>query len=663
MSGNDDLELERRNHHPPHSGRNPIPTVQGYREEKEHQRDNINAANGYQEPGKAQHWKDAARSYWDLKQSEDAHAQNQTGLDAYGNHASAQGDVRQEGISPEDQSVRKDRPGMGQKQDTTQLEHASDPKEHRKQLKHRGGKYAERDVTDPITHLPVTIRDLTDKELKESEDMYSRQDTEHLDFAESMQASNEIHQGMQKVFPPPSYAAAQAEFANVHKRATMVGMVALLIIAWITLSIVFSIWHASDPNRWRITRLLSVAVPGLLGAGLAAGVVWLTQQWAEGKTKSVWDEQVWEADRHRGRAMAKEQDPESTQWLNMLLGSVWPLINPDLFVSLTDMLEDVMQASLPRMVRMVSIEDLGQGSEPIRIIGIKRLPKGAAAQSVSEDGQLKKGNNKCQDLDKTKTTDNTHDAEEDADADANNRPAATNDNKDDGDGQDSAVAEGMEAEEGDFYNVEIAFAYHSTHSRRARERAKNIHLYMAFYLPGGVKVPVWVELRGLVGTMRARLQLIPDPPFINLCTMTFLGQPKVNLSCVPLVKTGLNIMDLPLISNFVQSAVDAGLSQYVAPRSLTLDIKDLISGDDFKKDVIARGILRIKIKRAYDFKKGDTKIPLVSEGLSDAYVSVGFAKFGKPLWSTRVIVDEMHPYWEEVVHVPIGPEELDADER
>ena len=56
---------------------------------------------------------------------------------------------------------------------------------------------------------------------------------------------------------------------------------------------------------------------------------------------------------------------------------------------------------------------------------------------------------------------------------------------------------------------------------------------------------VWVELRGMVGTMRMRLQLCPDPPFVDLCTLTLLGQPKVDLSCVPLTRKGLNIMDLP----------------------------------------------------------------------------------------------------------------------
>ena len=162
--------------------------------------------------------------------------------------------------------------------------------------------------------------------------------------------------------------------------------------------------------------------------------------------------------------------------------------------------------------------------------------------------------------------------------------------------------------------------------------------------------------------MRMRMQLTPDPPFIALTTITFLGQPKVDMSCTPLVKKGLNIMDVPLISNFVQSAVDAAMNQYVAPKSLTLDLKAMLAGDDFKHDTSARGVLVVKIHRAFDFTASDTSIPLISDGSSDPYVSVGWAKFGKPVFSTRVLVDDMEPYWEEETFLTVGPEELDAEE-
>lgn len=122
-------------------------------------------------------------------------------------------------------------------------------------------------------------------------------------------------------------------------------------------------------------------------------------------------------------------------------------------------------------------------------------------------------------------------------------------------------------------------------------------------------------------------------------------------------------MDLPLISNFVQSAVDAAVAEYVAPKSLTLDLKDMLAGEDFKKDPTARGVVVVTIKRAFDFKQGDAAIPLVREGSADPYVTVGWAKFAKPLWSTRVILAEMEPHWEETAFILVTPDELNVDER
>jgi Ca2+-dependent lipid-binding protein len=122
-------------------------------------------------------------------------------------------------------------------------------------------------------------------------------------------------------------------------------------------------------------------------------------------------------------------------------------------------------------------------------------------------------------------------------------------------------------------------------------------------------------------------------------------------------------MDLPLISNFVQSSVDAAMAEYVAPKSLTLDLKDMLVGDDFKKDTTTRGVIITTIKRAFDFKEGDAGVAMIKAGSADPYVSVGWAKFGKPVWSTRVILSEMEPHWEETAYILVTPEELNVDER
>jgi len=105
------------------------------------------------------------------------------------------------------------------------------------------------------------------------------------------------------------------------------------------------------------------------------------------------------------------------------------------------------------------------------------------------------------------------------------------------------------------------------------------------------------------------------------------------------------------------------MAEYVAPKSLTLDLKDMLVGDDFKKDTNARGILVIRIRRAFDFKEGDISMGPLKSGSADGYVSVGWAKFGKPVWSTRVILSEMEPYWDETAFICVTSQELNVNER
>jgi Ca2+-dependent lipid-binding protein len=68
-------------------------------------------------------------------------------------------------------------------------------------------------------------------------------------------------------------------------------------------------------------------------------------------------------------------------------------------------------------------------------------------------------------------------------------------------------------------NLEIAFAYR-TPPKRGMSRTKNAHLLVHFYAGlrnfAAVPVPVWVELREAIGTVRARLQVIQEPPFIKV---------------------------------------------------------------------------------------------------------------------------------------------------
>ena len=586
-----------------------------------------------------------------------------------------------EGGAKDNEQNESDQQGTGTfLEDTSQaIDNALDPRQKRKKTKHMSRDHTAREVTDPITHLPVMVHDSTDKELKsvpENEPPPGLESRTATGFSgktkNDVQLQKETdqqqggHRAMEKLFPPPDFDIVKEEMANIYGVAITVGLASVLLVSLLLLVGTQILTSSSNLGRSWLGLLVSSSL--LLVSGLVAGgcIIYVVRGWLKSRINSVWDDQLWEAARKQEVSTTESPTPESVQWLNSLLSSVWGLINPDLFASLVDTLEDVMQASLPKLVRMISVEDLGQGSEAIRILGIRWLPTGAAAQNISKNGKVKSG--KSQNSDRKVSGEGQIDEENKDDGDndglegTEGQISREDEHKETGD--DENVAEGMEAEEGDFVNVEVAFSYRaSTTGSTLTDKSKNAHLYLGFFLPGSIKFPVWVELRGIVGTMRMRLQLCPDPPFFALCTLTLLGQPKADISCVPLTKKGLNIMDLPLISSFVQSSIDAALAEYVAPKSLTLDLKDMLVGDDFKKDTSTRGVIVVRIKRGRDFKEGDAGMLGLKQGSSDAYVAVGWAKFGKPVWSTRVVTDAMDPVWEETAFILVGLEELNAGER
>ncbi|MCJ1245145.1 hypothetical protein MMC30_002346 [Trapelia coarctata] len=657
MSDHDNFDTNagRRAATAPYTSHHPVPNIQKYEEQLQHRKE---LENGDSSSGTPEQSGDAPPYTSENRNAEEPAARDDgpREADTGGNNITEEGEQDGDKKSGSQESA----------------ETAQDPKQKRKNMKHRKADGGGRVVTDPVTHLPVTIHDSTEKELKNVPNNFPPAGSEPRSSTTAAKDQSQLrkekgeaereHKGMQKLFPPPEFQPVKEQMTNLYNRVVVIG---LSVSALASLAIFYASHLISGFGPRSYTNfIISTFVIPISGLALGGGFLWVLQGWLRSNVDGIWDDELWEASKAQEHELIDSPTPESTQWLNSILASVWPLINPDLFTSLADMLEDVMQASLPKMVRMISVDDLGQGSEAIRILGVRWLPTGAASKSVSVDGKVK--SNKNEDSDRKAPGEGEVQTDtKPKDSDQQNGHAK--DGKQDDqqqEGDDQNIAEGMEGEEGDFVNMEVAFAYRASSSgKELKKKVKNAHLLLAFYLPGGIKFPVWVELVGIVGTLRMRLQLCPDPPFFSLCTLTLLGQPKANLSCVPLTKHMLNIMDLPLISSFVQSAIDAALAEYVAPKSLTLDIKDMITGNDFKEDTLAHGVIMIRIKRATKFKEGDVSVVPFKKGSSDPYVSVGWAKFGKPLWSTRIIFADMEPVWDEMAFVLVGTEELNADER
>jgi len=494
MSGADDADQSARRYTAPYSPRHPIPTIGRYREEKERRQRKAGA--DVDEPSKTEQAKEAYRDY----RNRDDEGSPDGGTYEATNKNTGKSDDGQERL-PQEESDN----GAGTKggeddededvKDTSETVAESDPRARRKNLKKKGGTGgAEREVTDPVTHLPVTIHDFTRAELKKTPENESSSGTHHrtaTGLSNKSKSEDELHteqlegqesyDGMERLFPSPDYERARQELARIYNMALTAGMGLVLAI----MVLLFALERLFDLSG--IIRFGSVITSGLIllsGAGLGALVIGGLRGWTENKVSDVWTCELWESERQEGRKKANSQAPESTQWLNSFLSSVWPLVNPDLFASLADTLEDVMQASLPALVRMVSVEDIGQGSEAIRILGIRWLPTGAAARSVSGNGKLKSS-------EETKKENDRSVPGQGEVKQGDNESAGKNDNKEKGNGQEQdqeQVAEGMEAEEGDFVNLEVAFAYHARAERKSvRNRSKNAHLYLAFYLPSRIK--------------------------------------------------------------------------------------------------------------------------------------------------------------------------------
>ncbi|KAJ5089624.1 C2 membrane targeting protein [Penicillium argentinense] len=355
-----------------------------------------------------------------------------------------------------------------------------------------------------------------------------------------------------------------------------------------------------------------------LAACIASGVwLWVQQVIKSGK------EMEWSSEQLRGQTATANLLPESVEWMNSFLAVVWGLVNPDMLVPMADTIEDIMQASAPSVVENVRIAEIDQGNNPFRILSMRALP----------------------DEHVTDLKENIH-----------------KENVENKDPQEAAAAE----EGGSYYNMEASFAYHAKPSgSTASSKASNMHMQIVFYLGirglFGVPFPVFVELTELVGTVRLRLQMTPEPPFAKELTFSLVGIPHVKAGCVPMLRRGVNVLNLPLISNFVNYAIGTACAMFAAPKSMTMDLSMMLKGDDIHKDTLAIGVMWVRIHRAVGLSKQDRR---GSEGGgSDPYINLSFSKYGKPMYCTRVITDDLNPIWEETAALLVSPELIKANEN
>ncbi|KAK0211362.1 hypothetical protein DFS33DRAFT_1451012 [Desarmillaria ectypa] len=145
------------------------------------------------------------------------------------------------------------------------------------------------------------------------------------------------------------------------------------------------------------------------------------------------------------------------------------------------------------------------------------------------------------------------------------------------------IVKGLDADQsGDYVNYEVAFAYQTLPGRGSKLHSKSIHLVVEFfvgiydwlYIPA----PIWIQVEGIVGTVRLRIQFISEAPFVRNIIFTFRGVLAVEVSTIPTAKDLPNVLDLPLVLHFVTMAIAAGTAEFVAPKSMTLNMQGMLNG-------------------------------------------------------------------------------------
>lgn len=361
---------------------------------------------------------------------------------------------------------------------------------------------------------------------------------------------------------------------------------------------------------------------------------------------------------------------ESVEWLNKALATAWPLINADYFAPFIDLLEDSLMTQVPGVVHNVRVEDMDQGSIPLRVKSFRVLPsddaaflKGAVAQAHKDAGESTAEASSANQVDSE---------DDDADIDV-----------------------------GDFVNLEVTFTYRGAPAKKGLfhsatnsspgplnvsgpvaaddskdrqaddeddfDQLKDVpteRIHLLLYLSVGlqkiaaVDIPVWIEMVGIEGKARVRLQMTPVAPFVKHAAVTFVGAPKLEISAKPLgKKMVIDAMNLPLMSSYVLHAVEDVIKGFIAPLSYTIDVAGLLGSGDGPQDVYSLGVICFVLHQADDLAAAD------SNGQSDPFVQASFARAGKPLFTSRIVRKRRDAVWQETGFLLVSPDEVRDHDR
>ncbi|KAF4578419.1 hypothetical protein EYR36_000226 [Pleurotus pulmonarius] len=496
----------------------------------------------------------------------------------------------------------------------------------------------DREVTDPITHLPVKIHDYTKVDLEEipppnveDDEPLPDHPTTRKNEQRKIQENYKRHASLDDALLSETRIGKWVDPRDTKSRmavhTALVAGIAAFFASFLS-ALLSNFYHGRMASPARTTWLGSALASTLslslqiLGCTVVSAVVVVVYVYTIARMPEelpVVESSNVSHPRDKEPA-SPAADLDQTTWLNAVLVSLWPIINPTLFTPLADILEDSLQASLPTFVKAVKIADIGQGIEPVRIRQVQWLD------------------------------------------------AARKQNK----GDDKNDAQ----EAGEHVCLELGLVYRSTLPSKDQiasieTRSSNPHMVLHIWTVAGIQIPFYISLNSLLCTLRVRIALTPNPPFTSLATITLLGAPHVSFSLTPLSRHLPNVMDVPILSGWVKQSINTAMEMYVAPRGISLDLGLMLAGGE-RVDTEGVGVVVVRVISACKFRAGDRMnawknvVPglhaSARERQGDSYVTVGWGKWGKPLGSTRIIDDEEVPVWDEYTFLVVSPAELDSHE-
>ncbi|TKY86188.1 hypothetical protein EX895_005013 [Sporisorium graminicola] len=632
-------------HHPGEgwSERNPVPTVQQYREEQEarlqHQealrRDTATANNSKLATSEAD---EAAPHVNNSAATASGAAPAISGsLDGLRQRHSTSTTDQSAGEKPKPAKQDKvDQAPGGGAEEKERIKKAQAPKGKANEFEQQG----ERIVTDPTTGGDVQIRDAAENAKISPDKLDSRYGP---GFSSHIPKDPSKHHSLHtSPYPAEPSNALLYRFPEPVKSDVIQGMQTafnqLAIGLGASLALIW-FFFAFGNGWWKF--LLRTTILGAVGF-----CGWTGLHLQSRKIEKEHEAIRAEMHKQRGQSLSPPM-PESVEWLNAAIACVWKQINPDMFVPMADMVEDIMQQSLPGFVDAVKIDDIGIGDNPFRLVAMRGLSDMMSDKEYPREEWIHQG--------KKDSEKNGADAKKE-------KKEEVSDAKKELEAAEDADGDGIpdEDESGDFLNYEISFSYSARPGQSNKDRAKNIHLMIEFFIGAydlfQIPLPIWIQIEHISGTIRLRAQMVQQPPYIRNLTFTLMGVPKVEISAIPMLKALPNVLDLPLISGFVQSSIAAAANMYVAPKSMTLNMAQMLSGDGIKKDTDAVGVLVVDIEYGEGLSAQD------ANGKSDPYVVLSFAKFGRPMYSSRIIFEDLNPVWKETAFLLVSKDDIRANE-